>query len=115
MNHPATAFMECLRDCSLFQHIRDPTHYRGSQTPSTLDLIISNEEGMVDGIELTALIGKSHYVVIQFKFDCYIEQVKEQQPRHIYHKGDYNNMCRETSQMDWNVPLVVTLKPPGDH
>jgi len=58
----------------------------------------------VDGIELTAPIGKSHHVVIQFKFYCYIEQVKEQQPRYIYHKGDYNNMCIEASQMDWNVP-----------
>ncbi|KAK2142512.1 hypothetical protein LSH36_945g00005 [Paralvinella palmiformis] len=77
MNHPATGFMECLRDCYLFQHIRDPNTYRS--------------------------IGKSHHVIIQFKFYCYIEQVKEEQPRYIYLKGDYNNMCKEASQMDWNV------------
>ena len=50
LDHPATAFKECLRDCYLFQHVKDPTYYRGNQTPNTLDLIISNEEEMVDSI-----------------------------------------------------------------
>ena len=57
VNNVATKFMECLRDCFLYQHVKDPTHYRGCQKPNTLHLIITNEEGMVDKIELNAPIG----------------------------------------------------------
>ena len=32
-------FVECVRDNFLFQHITEPTRQRGSDTPSTLDLI----------------------------------------------------------------------------
>ena len=92
LDHPAMAFKECLRDCYLFQRVKDPTYYRETQTPNTLDLIISNEEGMVDGIELAAPIGKSHHVVISYRFYCYTEEAKAQQPRLIYHKGDYEGM-----------------------
>ena len=34
-NHPATLFMEAVRDSFLTQHVIEPTHYRGSNTPNT--------------------------------------------------------------------------------
>ena len=68
LNHPSTMFRECLRDNFLFQHVYDPTHFRGNQTPNTLDLIITNEEGMINQLELAAPIGKSHHVCIHFQF-----------------------------------------------
>ena len=48
--HPedkATLFLEAVRDAFLFQHVKQPTHYRGEQTPNILDLVMSNEEDMV--------------------------------------------------------------------
>ena len=39
-------FIETVRDCYFYQHIQEPTRGRGSNTPSCIDLIFSNEEGM---------------------------------------------------------------------
>ena len=46
-DHPATKFLETVRDNYLFQHVRFPTRHREGQTQSLLDLILTNEEGMV--------------------------------------------------------------------
>ena len=71
IHHPATVFMECLRDTYLIQHVTDPTHYRGDQRPNTLDLILTNEEGMISNIKSqTVPLGKSHHK-FKFKFKYY--------------------------------------------
>ena len=46
-NHISTMFLECLRNCFLFQHVTKPTRYRSQNVPSVLDLILTNEEGMM--------------------------------------------------------------------
>ena len=106
LNHPSTMFRECLRDNFLFQHVYDPTHFRGSQTPNTLDLIITNEEGMINQLELAAPIGKSHHVCIHFQFNCYIDPPKSQNPKYIYHKGNYDQMREEIRQIDWQILTI---------
>jgi len=104
LNNPSTRFMECLRDCYLHQHISEPTHFRGNQRPNTLDLILTNEEGMVGNINLQSPIGKSHHVVIHFSLYCYMEAPKCHKPKHIYHKGDYDAMRSEAATLDWQIP-----------
>ena len=37
-NHPSTIFMEAVRESFLTQHVTEPTHYRGNNTPNTLDI-----------------------------------------------------------------------------
>lgn len=101
VNNMATKFMECLRDCFLYQHVKDPTHYRGSQNPNTLDLLITNEEGMIDNITLNAPIGKSHHVCINFEFNCYVETLVNHQSKYIYHKGDFMNTRATADNMHW--------------
>ena len=61
LTNPATAFRETLRDMYLYQHVNEPTHYRAQQHPNTLDHIITNEEGMVDNLSLSAPVGKSSH------------------------------------------------------
>ena len=46
-NHISHAFVEVIQDCFLHQHVSEPTRFRIGEVPSTLDLIFSNEEGMV--------------------------------------------------------------------
>jgi len=50
----ATPFVETLRDLYLHQHITEPTHYRADQHLNALDLIITNEEGMIHNLALNA-------------------------------------------------------------
>lgn len=69
----ATKFVECLRDTCLTQHITEQNHYRGAQKPNTLDLFITDEEGMVNNLEVSAPMGKSHHFCVRFTFCCCID------------------------------------------
>ena len=66
-------FIETMRDSFLTQHIIKPTRARGTNKPSTLDLVMTNEEGMIQEIEYLSPLGKSDHTVLQFKPQCYLE------------------------------------------
>ena len=101
LTNPATAFRETLRDMYLYQHVNEPTHYRAQQHPNTLDLIITNEEGMVDNLSLSAPVGKSHHVCIHFDFTSYTEAPSRHVPKFRFHKGDYTGMREEAQKLTW--------------
>ncbi len=42
--HMATQFLECVKDCYMYQHVEQPTRIRSGNEPSTLDLFLTNEE-----------------------------------------------------------------------
>ena len=48
-------FLRCIKDCFWFQYAHDFTRYTLNQQPSVLDLIITNEDDMVLGLELLPL------------------------------------------------------------
>jgi hypothetical protein len=54
-------FLVCIDDCFLTQHVREATHHRPGQAANTLDLVLSNEENMVEGVQHHAPLGKSHH------------------------------------------------------
>ena len=88
-------FVENLRDCYLYQHITKPTRTRQGQEPSILDLVLSNEEGMIQDIEYLSPLGKSDHLVISFNLICYIQQIKRVKEIYCHEKGNYTNMREE--------------------
>ena len=107
-------FIECVRDNFLFQHITEPTRQRGTDTPSTLDLIFTNEENMVSDISINAPLGNSDHSIIVFKLNCYLEG---QKPiiKAMYQKGNYEKMNDIISEINWDqefskYPLNVNKK-----
>ena len=50
--------IEAVRDSYLHQHINKPTRARRNHTSHILDLVFTNEEGMVSGVEHHSPIGK---------------------------------------------------------
>ena len=83
--------IECLRDCFWHQHILEPTRARGDATPSILDLIISNEEGMVSDVLIQNPIGKSDHSTISFTFHGHTKSNSTNLKRD-YNKADYESM-----------------------
>ena len=51
-------FHQAAHDAYLIQHQTTHTRMRDGQEPSVLDLIFSNEEGMVKNLEVHAALGK---------------------------------------------------------
>ena len=60
-----------VHDNHLFQYITKPTCYRANTTANTLDLVCTNEEGMVNVIEYLPAIGSSDHVCLRFTLLCY--------------------------------------------
>ena len=103
--HRATKFVECIRDTFWFQHIKLPTRVRQGNEPSVLDLIFSNEENMVENVNLLASLGKSDHLVLTFNLVCYtISHPKNEQKSKLnFFKGDYVSIREELDKIDWGI------------
>ena len=93
-------FAKLTKDCYLYQHITEHTWQRGSDNPSTLDLIFPNGEDMVSDIEIEAPLGKSDHSIIYFTFNCATE-TSPPEIKTTYQKGDYAKMKNILFEYDW--------------
>jgi len=57
-------FLETIHDCFLFQNAQEPTRCRGTDDPSTIDLIFTDEENQITDLQYQASLGKSDHSVI---------------------------------------------------
>ena len=85
--------MEAVRDTFLTQHVTELTHYRGSNTPNTLDVIFTNEEGMIENLKDLAPVGKSHHTLLKYNLCCYTKS--------MYDKGNYDGMIKMMTYRNW--------------
>ena len=61
----------------MHQHISEPARYRFGEEPSLLDLVLTNEEGMVLNLEYQSGLGNSNHLSLIFKLVCQEEKNKE--------------------------------------
>ena len=99
-------FINCIEDHYLTQHVKEATRCRGNDTPSVLDLVITNEEEMVDEIDIQSPIGKSDHAVIVLNMRCYIERNASRKiTRKKYHLANYDNMKNDLLKVNWKEVL----------
>ena len=98
--HVAFKFIECVRDCFLFQHVTEHTRPRGNDNPSTLDLIFSNEENMVSDLDILAPLGKSDHSIIKFNINCDMDYQKPQ-IKTLFNKGNYEGLKNKMNSINW--------------
>ena len=67
--------------------------------------MITNEEGMAEGVEYLSPLGKSDHRVINFNLKCYIQQTKRIKEIYYHGKGNYTNMGLELMKINWNEEL----------
>ena len=79
----------------------EPTRGRINQNPHILDLLLTNEEGMVSDVEYLSPLGKSDHPVLTFKFNCYIEQSNSERIKFYYDKADFNGFRSDLNDIDW--------------
>ncbi|MES9884550.1 MAG: reverse transcriptase family protein [Sedimenticola sp.] len=103
--HPATQFLEKVRDSYMFQHVKEATRIRQGESDSILDLIFTNEENMVEKIHYLPPLGKSDHVVLQFTLTLYIDKPISSEQRFNYNKGNYRSINEELQKIDWNEAL----------
>jgi len=70
----------------------------GDDQPSLLDLIFTNEEGMIDIIEHNAPLGNSDHETLEFNFRFGVKQKKHYQNKLCWFKGNYEKNQRTIEQ-----------------
>ena len=105
-DHIATRFLECVRDCYLFQHVKEYTRIRSNNLPAVLDLVFTNEENMISGVKYNASLGKSDHVSLLIDFKCYSEvKVEEVFKKLNFFKGKYMPMNTALQDINWDSQL----------
>ena len=104
--HIATHFLEIVRDSYLIQHVKEATRHRGTDRPSTLDLVFTNEEGMIDGIDHCAPLGNSDHEILKFKFLFGATPTNKKTEKLCYFKGNYNAINNFLDEEDWDTDLM---------
>ena len=99
-NHYSHAFLDVLRDFFLFQHVQHPTRFRLGETPSVLNLVLTNEEGMVTHFEHLPGLGSSDHCILQFTLVCYA--VTSFSPPQYHNHTDYRLLAETLRSCDWN-------------
>ena len=99
--HIASQFLECVRDCFLYQHVKNYTRYRSGFEPSLLDLVFTNEENMIESINHMSGLGKSDHLQLEFIFNCYTEITQTLVTKLIFFKGNYTSLSGELARLNW--------------
>lgn len=97
-HHCSHVFLEVMRDFFLTQHVRRPTRFRVGETANVLDLILTNEEGMVRALEHLPGLGNSDHSVLQFELVCFA--TVEPPPSH-HNFTNYKLLAEVLSSHDW--------------
>ena len=107
VNEPSNAisqFIDAVQDSHLYQHVYKPTRYRAGNEPSLLDLIFTNEEGMMRELHHKPGLGESDHECINFTIDTNrLEEdtvVKEN-----FFKADYITIRSRLQQVQWEEEL----------
>ena len=66
-----------------------------------LDLVFTNEETMIEGVDLISPLGKSHHSGLSFLFKCYSIRDHSVATKPIYSKGNYDKIRTELGSIDW--------------
>ena len=100
-SHCSHAFIDMVQDCFLHQHVQQPTRYRLGEKPNTLDLIFSNEEGMVKNLEYYPGLGKSDHAIITFDVECYTHHTCAPVSCLNLHRADFDHLNSLVRLADW--------------
>ena len=108
--HISSLFVEKIKDSFLYQHVDKATRLRSNNIPSLLDLILTNEEGMINSISyLSPLWSKdseSDHLTLIFDYKCYSELKDSESAGLDLNKGNYDLLRQKFREINWEEILI---------
>ena len=99
-------FMDTLDDLVLVQHVKSFTRKRGTDNPSLLDLVITDDNQTISNLNIKEPFGKSDHSLVSwnstFKVIDFYEDHQKAVPKPNYYKGNYCQMRKDLSMIDWD-------------
>ena len=84
----------------LLQHVTENTRTRLGNSPSLLDLIVTNEDNLIDQMSYGAPVGKSNHVSLTFNYTTKIEH--SDMIKLNYWNGKYGEINAELGKINWS-------------
>ena len=75
-----------------------------------LDLLLTNEEGMVSNLKHESPLGKSDHCTLVYEFNCRTEVTDKSYTKFYYDRGDYEALEMD---IDWKTKLDLHRNDPG--
>ena len=99
--HPSHLLLEAVYEAYLVQHVMHPTRFRQGDTPHILDLIFTNEEGLISNLFHLPPLGSSDHEVLRFSLTCYTSKRMVQDSKLNLNRGDYSSMATDMQNVPW--------------
>ena len=109
---PSHQFLEVVQDSYLFQHVQKATRFRQGNDPHILDLVLTNEEGMISSITHLPPLGNSDHEVLSFRLHCYTSPRRDPGNKLNLNKGNYEEMANKLNTATWE---AIEAGPIEDH
>ena len=101
---PAQQFLDCLEDCFLTQHVTEPT-----REDSLLDLVITDEPGMIDNINIGGQFSTSDHNVLHWSTTVATTNVTKTESFRDFNKADIDSIKKELRSIDWSADLDLNV------
>ena len=86
----------------------EPTRFKPGIEPSLLDLVITNEEGMISDLSYLPPLGKSDHLSLQFSFNLTSHDSFDY-VKYNLNAGDYDYLRSQVQCIDWERMLSMTM------
>ena len=83
------------------QHIDQPTRIRGTDTPRILDLVLTHEINMIEGIEYLPPLGASDHLPIAAKLNLYTEVNQNNNRSLALNKTNFKEVRKALGEIIW--------------
>lgn len=100
-SHYAAKFFSIVQDAYLFQHVTEPTRFRDGVQPSLLDLILTNEAGMIESLDYCPGLGKSDHVLIKCQLACYSATCGSTDLKWNLNRADFDRLNENIDKTNW--------------
>ena len=106
LNHSSSRFINTILQNDLHQHVDQFTRSRGTDTPTCLDLIITNDSNIVSHICYDPPIGNSDHCVLCFNVDYECSTTTTEHKILDFKKANFQAWRSRLSETDWKKELA---------
>ena len=109
-------FKEATLDSYLQQHVDFITRARGTDNPSCIDWVFTNDNMLLNNISTSSPLGKSDHVIVEADLNVEIPRKQSTFNKYYYEKGDYNNMRKlATTEFDKKTNTATNVNEMWNH
>ena len=106
-NHFAHVLFDTVNNNFLSEVVKQPTRQRGSDNPSALDWVLTENESNIENLYLESPLGSSDHAMICFDYVCPLEKTHPtNEPRYAFFKGDYESI-KQGLNLNWSEQLCT--------